>query len=45
MKVSLGRKRARNPWAICNAEKSKSKRKWSKAKLERCVRKVKRKSK
>lgn len=37
-------KRARNPWAVCNAQMTKSGKKWSKAKRERCVRDVKRKS-
>lgn len=40
VKASLGKK-ARNPWAVCRAA-AKGK-KWSRAKLERCVKKVKRK--
>lgn len=37
-------KRARNPYAVCHAQEKKAGEKWSKAKLERCVLKVKRKS-
>jgi hypothetical protein len=37
-------KKARNPYAVCNAQKSRAGRRWSKAKFERCVRDVKRKS-
>lgn len=41
-------KRVRNPWAVCNAQKTKVKartgRKWSKKTFEACVRSVKGKS-
>lgn len=36
-------KRARNPYAVCNAQMKRTGKKWSKAKFERCVRGAKRK--
>lgn len=40
MKIKLGQAKG-NPFAICRAQSKKARRKWSKAKLERCIMKVK----
>lgn len=40
MKISLGQKRARNPFAVCRAMQKKKG--WSEEKYKRCAEKVKR---
>lgn len=46
--MAMATKKIRNPWAVCNAQKTKvakrTGRKWSKKTFEACVRSVKRKS-
>lgn len=42
MRVTMGQKRARNPWAVCRA--AAKGRRWTRRKLERCVKKVKARS-